>query len=76
MIAKHKLKNLPVIDFDALTDAEKEELFQEAINSRLEDDRPLTARDKKLLSQARRKAARVASFASGGSSAWLGSPVR
>lgn len=58
MIAKHKVKDLPVINFDSLTTAEKEELFQEAVKSRLEDDRPLTARDQKLLSQARRKAAR------------------
>jgi hypothetical protein len=55
---KKELKKLPTINFDELSDEEKERIFQEAVNSRLEDDRPLTAADRRLHALAAQRAAR------------------
>ncbi len=56
-MSRRKMEKLPTINFDELSDEEKERIYEEAVNSRLEDDKPLRDVDRKLLASAARRAA-------------------
>lgn len=57
-MSKKKMEKLPTINFDELSDEEKERVYEEAVNSRLEDDKPLRDVDRKLHALAARRGAR------------------
>jgi hypothetical protein len=52
---KNKPRNLPTIDFDRMSEQQKEAFYQECERITVEDGRPLTAADRELHAQARRR---------------------